>query len=63
MDGAIILDGVSVQRLYPRAYLDKRDAESIRTEVAKLRARYGIADRRRERLEPAPDPEQLALAV
>ena len=51
------------QRLYPRAYLDKRDAEPIRAEVAKLRDRYGIADRRRERLEPAPDPEQLSLAV
>jgi DNA repair photolyase len=51
------------QRLYPRAYLDKRDAEPIRAEVAKLRDRYGIADRRRERLEPAPDPEQLSLTV
>ena len=63
MDGAIILDGVSVQCLYPRAYLDKRDAEPIRAEVATLRERYGIADRRRERLEPAPEPEQLSLAV
>ena len=51
------------QRLYARPYLDKRDAEPIRAEVARLRARYGIADRRRDRLEPAPDPEQLSLAV
>jgi DNA repair photolyase len=51
------------QRLYPRAYLDPRDAEPIRAEVARLRERYGIADRRREPLTPAPDAEQLSLAV
>lgn len=51
------------QRLYPRAYLDTRDAEPIRAEVARLRAHYAIADRRGERLEPAPAPEQLSLAV
>jgi DNA repair photolyase len=51
------------QRLYARAYLDKSDAEPVRAEVAGLRARYGIADRRRDRLEPPPDPEQLSLAV
>jgi DNA repair photolyase len=51
------------QRLYPRAYLDPRDAEPIRAEVARLRERYGIADRRREPLTPAPDPQQLSLAV
>lgn len=28
-----------------------------------LRARYGVADRRRDPLEPPPDPEQLPLAV
>jgi DNA repair photolyase len=51
------------QRLYARAYLDPRDAEPVRAEVALLRERYGIADRRRAPLEPAPDPEQLSLAV
>jgi DNA repair photolyase len=51
------------QRLYARPYLDKRDADPLRAQVAGLRARYGIADRRRERLEPAPEPEQLSLAV
>jgi DNA repair photolyase len=51
------------QRLYARAYLDKRDAEPIRATVATLRTRHAIADRRAERLEPPPDPEQLSLAV
>jgi DNA repair photolyase len=51
------------QRLYARAYLDKRDAEPIRAAVATLRTRHAIADRRAERLEPPPDPEQLSLAV
>jgi DNA repair photolyase len=51
------------QKLYARPYLDKRDAEPTRTEVAALRAQHGIADRRRVRLEPAPEPEQLGLAM
>jgi len=50
------------QKLYARPYLDTRQAEPIRDEVALLRTRYGIADRRDVRLEPAPEPEQLALA-
>jgi hypothetical protein len=49
--------------LYARPYLEAGDAEPVRAEVAALRARYGIADRRRDRLEPPPDPEQLSLAV
>jgi DNA repair photolyase len=52
------------ERLYAgRAYLPKKTAEPVRAHVAELRHRYGIADRRRERLAPAPDAEQLALAV
>jgi hypothetical protein len=51
------------QRRYRRAYLDTRAAEPIRAEGARLRAHHGIADRRRERLGPAPDPEQLSLAL
>jgi hypothetical protein len=38
-------------------------AEPVRAEVAALRARHEIADRRRLRLEPPPGPEQLSLAV
>ena len=51
------------RRLYARPYLDKRDAEPIRAEVAALRTRLGIADRRRVKLEPPPEPEQLGLAM
>jgi DNA repair photolyase len=52
------------ERLYAgRAYLSRKQAEPVRAQVAELRRRYGIADRRRVRLEPAPEPEQLALAV
>jgi DNA repair photolyase len=52
------------ERLYAdRAYLPRKAAEPVRAQVAELRLRYGIADRRRERLKPAPEPEQLALAV
>jgi DNA repair photolyase len=51
------------QRLYARPHLEPRVADPVRAEVAALRARYGIADRRGLRLEPPPDPEQLSLAV
>ena len=52
------------ERLYAdRAYLPKAVAEPVRSAVADLRRRYGIADRRRVRLEPLPEPEQLAIAL
>jgi DNA repair photolyase len=52
------------EQLYTgRGYLSKEAAEPVRTRVAELRSRYGIADRRRVRLEPTPEPEQLELAV
>jgi DNA repair photolyase len=52
------------ERLYTgRAYLPRKTAEPVRAEVAELRRRYGIADRRRVRLQPAAEPEQLDLAV
>jgi DNA repair photolyase len=52
------------ERLYAgRAYLPAAEAEPVRTLVGELRRAHGIADRRRVRLEPPPDPEQLALAV
>jgi DNA repair photolyase len=52
------------EQLYAgRAYLSKKAAEPVRAQVAELRRRYEIADRRRARLEPSPEPEQLALAV
>jgi DNA repair photolyase len=52
------------ERLYARAaYLPKEEAEPIRAQVAALRRAHGIADRRRVRLEPPPEPVQLELAV
>ncbi len=52
------------ERLYRgRAYLRHADAEPVRALVGRLREQYGIADRRRVRLEPPPEPEQLSLAV
>jgi DNA repair photolyase len=50
------------ERLYAsRAYLPKRESEPVRRTVAELRRKYGIADRRAVRLEPARPAEQLAL--
>ena len=52
------------KRLYGgRAYLPRKEAEPVRAQVAELRERYRITDRRNIRLAPAPEPEQLALAV
>jgi DNA repair photolyase len=52
------------ERLYAgRAYLRGEDGREVRERVAALREEYGIADRRRVRLEPPREPEQLSLAV
>ncbi|MGZ4390161.1 MAG: radical SAM protein [Gaiellaceae bacterium] len=52
------------ERLYgKRAYLPKEETEPVRAKVAELRRRHGIRDRRRVRLEPPPEPEQLELAL
>ncbi len=52
------------ERLYARgAYLPGRETEPLRREIAELRRRHPIADRRRIRLAPPPEPAQLALAV
>jgi DNA repair photolyase len=54
------------ERLYAgRAYLGKAEVEPVRREVAELRDRFAIADRRSVRLlpvAPPPPPEQLDLA-
>jgi DNA repair photolyase len=44
-----------------RAYLPKKTGEPVRALVAELRAKYGIRDRRRVKLYPAPRAEQLEL--
>lgn len=49
------------RRLYATKYLDRADAEPLRQRVDELREAYGIADRRRVRAEPPPEPVQLAL--
>jgi DNA repair photolyase len=52
------------ERLYSgRAYLPRKEAEPVRELVADLRRRHGIADRRRERVAPPPETQQLAFAV
>jgi len=52
------------ERLYGgRAYLAKEDSEPARERARRLAREHGIRDRRRVRLEPPPEPEQLGLAV
>jgi hypothetical protein len=52
------------ERLYARrAYLPADVTGPVRERVRELARTHGIADRRRVRLEPAPEPEQLELAV
>ena len=51
------------ERLYTSAYLPPSETEPIKKRVAALRARVGIADRRRVKLEPPPAPEQLPLVL
>jgi DNA repair photolyase len=52
------------EQLYGRkAYMAKEHAEPVRAAVRELARVHGIRDRRRVRLEPPADPEQLQLAV
>ena len=52
------------ERLYARrAYLPADEARPAREQVRELAQRHGIRDRRRVKLEPPADPEQLQLAV
>jgi DNA repair photolyase len=52
------------ERLYAgRAYLGKDVTAPVQAQIAELRREHGIADRRRTRLSPPAEPEQLALAV
>jgi DNA repair photolyase len=46
-----------------RAYLPQSVAAPVREQVAELRRKHGVADRRSVRLSPPPRPQQLALAV
>jgi len=52
------------ENLYDRrAYLKNEQTRPVKDTVGELRRRYGIADRRRVPLQPAPREEQLALTI
>jgi DNA repair photolyase len=52
------------ERLYARrAYLSAEKTNPVREQVRDLARAHGVRDRRRVRLEPPADPEQLQLAV
>ena len=52
------------ERLYDRrAYLGKDVTGPLQASISELRREYGVSDRRKKRLLPAPEPEQLELAV
>jgi DNA repair photolyase len=52
------------EELYARrAYLRADDAKPVRALVDDLRRRHGVGDRRRVKLRPPAEPEQLALTV
>jgi len=46
-----------------RAYLARVEIDPVMAEVRALRSRFGVADRRRFRLSPPPEPAQLALPL
>jgi DNA repair photolyase len=46
-----------------RAYLPSEQTAPVKEQVRELARRHGVRDRRRVKLEPPPDPEQLQLAV
>ena len=51
------------RQLYGKgAYLGAEETKPVRRQVATLARELGVADRRSVRLEPEPEPEQLALA-
>ena len=52
------------ERLYSRsAYLPRRETDPVRERVRKLARNHGVRDRRRVRLEPAAQAEQLQIAA
>ena len=52
------------EELYARAaYLPRAEVEPVRLQVRALAREHGVRDRRRVRLAPPPEPEQLTLGV
>ena len=45
------------------AYLPRAEVEPVRLQVRELARAHGVRDRRRTRLAPPPEPEQLSLGV
>jgi DNA repair photolyase len=52
------------ERLYARrrAYLGSEERNPLRAEIGALAREYGIRDRRKLRLSPPPEPEQLSMS-
>jgi DNA repair photolyase len=52
------------ERLYSRgAYLPRAETDPVRARVRRLARSHGVRDRRRIRLEPTPEAEQLQIAA
>jgi DNA repair photolyase len=52
------------EQLYARgAYLPRSEVEPVRLQVRQLAREHGVRDRRRTRLAPPPEPEQLSLSL
>jgi DNA repair photolyase len=52
------------ERLYSRgAYLPRGETDPVRERVRRLARSHGVRDRRRIRLEPTPEAEQLQIAA
>jgi DNA repair photolyase len=52
------------EELYARrAYLPAEETKPVKEQVRELARRHGVRDRRRVKLEPPADPQQLQLAV
>jgi DNA repair photolyase len=50
------------EQLYAgKAYLGAEETKPLRTEISALAKEYGVRDRRKLRLAPPPEPEQLSL--
>ena len=52
------------EQLYAgKAYLGAKETKPLRSQVSALAKEYGVRDRRKIRLAPPPEPEQLSLTV
>ena len=52
------------EQLYAgKAYLGSKETEPVRQQIKALASEYGVRDRRKVRLKPPPEPEQLSLTV